>query len=142
MKKNIQKGAAGINNNKIPSHNDPAMYANYTQTNSSLNINNTNMNAFSMAGAFGGQLKHGRDGSGRGLSGRVDGGEKYTFSPHYKENDDTNTNYTQTISLNIQNLSEFNFSMAGACEGQINLGQNESGRGLAGCSNGNSCDIG
>ena len=69
---------AGINNNKIPSHNDPAMDA----------------------------------------------------------------NYTQTISLNIQNLSEFNFSMAGACEGQINLGQNESGRGLAGCSNGNSCGIG
>ena len=70
---------AGINNNKIPSHNDPTV----------------------------------------------------------------DTNNTQTTSLNIHNTTNMNdFSMAGACEGQINLGRKDSGRDLSGCSNGNSCDIG
>jgi len=133
MSENIKICDASIINHYEPPHNDPAMDTNNTQTTSSLNIHNTtNMNDFSMAGACGGQRNLGRNDSGRDLSGRVDGCENYTFSPPYKEKDEKNTNNTLTNFLNIQNLSEFNFSMAGACGGELQLGRD--GRILSGLS--------
>ena len=116
----------------------PTGNTNKTQP-TSLNIHNTtNMNTF-LGPVDDNSSLDGTDKSWRGLFGRVDGGENYTFFPPYKE-DETNTNYTQKP-LNIQNNTNMNaFSMAGTRKGQLNLGWNASG-----CVDGNNtlrCGIG
>ena len=54
------------------------------------------------------------------------GGEKYTFSPPYKE-ENTNINNPQNSPIDIQNLSQINFSMAPCGD---NTSSNESGHGI------------